>query len=342
MSVISLREYATIERPEIQWLVPGLVPRTGSIVLTAPPKTGKTFLALQLSLAICTAGSFLGKRASQGTVLYLYVDRDEDLFVDRVRELIHAGVPFPNNLVIPHPSTKPHPLNVMTPKTQTWLRNAVRQASPDLIVVDVIRKLHNSQENDSTEMKEVGDVLEGLFCCPWRPVGEQDVCVLFLHHTYKLKKDSPRPDASEAGRGSSFMSGDASANWLMYGGILSLQGRFHEDLHFTYEKDHYGLLSFPEEVKTLDLIDQLVKLCERHPERSHYDLAKEAYALFKIPQSTYYRYMRGSACVHAVAARQRLSGAVQRVSVPVVPPVADHSADTGTACSAPSSGSTLG
>lgn len=341
-SVISLHDYATIERPEIEWLIPGLVPKTGNIVLAAPPKTGKTNLALQLAFAVCSGGAFLGKRANRGNVLYLYVDSDEDLFVDRIRDLIAAGLPIPTNLLIPKPELRPHPLNVLASRTQDWVRNAMRDADPDLVIVDVVRKLHSANEDNSTEMKNVADIFGELFHKTWAPDGARDPIVLYLHHTYKIRQDTKdgrnagRPRASEAGRGSSFVAGDASANWLMLGGILSMESRFHEDLNYTYVKDKHGLLNFPETFKTLDLMDQLVKLCERYPEKTHAELAGTVRQLYELPQSTYYRYMKGVACVHVVSRRSRISGAIQRVPTTVDASTVDRLIGTSSAPQPPS------
>ena len=328
MRVISLHEYATIERPEVEWLIPGVVPKTGCIELVGPPRSSKTFLALQLCFAICTGGAFLGKRANPGKALYFYTDSDEQLFMERIRDLEAAGIPTPSNLLIPHPDDKPYPLNILNARTQKWMRSAVEQADPDFIVIDVLRKVHNAEENSSTEQKHVADIFEGIFKRDWREEKDRGNCILYLHHTTKIKSDAPRPRASDAGRGSGFMAGNTSSNWLMLGGILSMEGRFHEDLHYTYERDRHGLLSFPECIKTLDLMDQLVKLCERNPTLSHAQLAKHALELYQLPQSTYYRYMKGVACVHAVAGRSRIAAAVHREAVPALPLLGTHSADS--------------
>jgi len=52
------------------WLVPDMVP-VGLVSLAGKPKVGKSWLALQLAVAIASGGYFLGNKVEQSPVLYL-------------------------------------------------------------------------------------------------------------------------------------------------------------------------------------------------------------------------------------------------------------------------------
>ncbi|MFR1358681.1 MAG: AAA family ATPase, partial [Ruthenibacterium lactatiformans] len=57
----------------IDFLVDGLFAQ-GLYILGGSPKVGKSWLALQLCLAVCTGTPFLGRKTQQGEVLYLALE----------------------------------------------------------------------------------------------------------------------------------------------------------------------------------------------------------------------------------------------------------------------------
>jgi hypothetical protein len=59
--------------PEPTWIVPGLVP-TGLVFLAGRPKVGKSWLALQMSIAVGSGGRTFGQDIEQGKVLYLALE----------------------------------------------------------------------------------------------------------------------------------------------------------------------------------------------------------------------------------------------------------------------------
>ncbi len=59
--------------PEPVWAVPGLLP-AGLTILAGAPKTGKSWLALQLCLSVTSGGCFFGERLTAGRTLYLALE----------------------------------------------------------------------------------------------------------------------------------------------------------------------------------------------------------------------------------------------------------------------------
>lgn len=70
----------------IKWIVDDLLP-AGSIMLAARPKMRKTWLALQLAMAIATGREFLGHQCQQGEVLYLALEDNERRIQNRIRTM---------------------------------------------------------------------------------------------------------------------------------------------------------------------------------------------------------------------------------------------------------------
>ena len=57
------------------FLVPGMLPRGGSVILAGDAKAGKTLLAYELAYAVATGGEFLGEKVPQGKVLLFQIER---------------------------------------------------------------------------------------------------------------------------------------------------------------------------------------------------------------------------------------------------------------------------
>lgn len=81
--------------PPIRWAVPGLIPE-GLTILVGPPKAGKSWLVLDLLLAVASGGQALGhiKTGTPRQVLYLALEDGDRRMQDRCRALIggdHAG-----------------------------------------------------------------------------------------------------------------------------------------------------------------------------------------------------------------------------------------------------------
>jgi hypothetical protein len=69
----SVAELYAAEFPEPRYLVPGLL-TAGLAALAARPKIGKSWMALQLAVAVGAGGSFFNQPAQKGRVLYLALE----------------------------------------------------------------------------------------------------------------------------------------------------------------------------------------------------------------------------------------------------------------------------
>lgn len=76
--------------PEMKWAVEGVIPE-GACLLAGRPKTGKSWLAMNIALAIAHGGVALGKiKVRQGSVLYLALEDNEHRIQKRLRQLLEA------------------------------------------------------------------------------------------------------------------------------------------------------------------------------------------------------------------------------------------------------------
>lgn len=66
-------ELLTVQFSDPVWIVPNLIP-SGLTILAGRPKVGKSWLALQIAIAVATAGTVLGENVAKRRVLYLALE----------------------------------------------------------------------------------------------------------------------------------------------------------------------------------------------------------------------------------------------------------------------------
>lgn len=292
-----------MERPTLGWTVPSLIPKPGFVILMGPPKLGKSYLALQIALAVAQGREVFG--VPVGTpkkVLYLQFDTSEVIWRERILELEDQGISIDGVVDMVNPEVMRLPINIANKDDQLWLLDVLHQSSPDLVIIDVIREIHTAQENDSTEMKYVSDCMTRIF-------GQYSV--IAIHHTRKvpcLDIDNP-PDPYIVARGSSYITGKADAYWLLigteqFGYRLSITSRFDHNQLLVAERESCGFWSFPGVAipKREQKAALVLSLCDNHPTSTHlqiFDMYKDS--LLKaneIGKSLYYRLLSSHECQH--------------------------------------------
>jgi hypothetical protein len=180
------RELQSTEFKDPAWIVPGILPE-GLCLLSARPKKGKTWLALDISVAKSSGGCALGKsdlRLSQGKVLYLC--REDKLRRAQKRlEKIMEGALFPDEIIL----------------AETWpkLDRGGLEALQDflkehddckMVVIDSYVKIKPQRPKNvdpyDFDMAVAGD-LQSL-------AQERQVCILLIYHNRKTESEDPLDD----------------------------------------------------------------------------------------------------------------------------------------------------
>lgn len=220
MRVVTTEEYLQIPRPNLNWLVKEQVPFPGSMLLMGPPKAGKSFLAFDLARCIAKGIPFLGWPTKQSKTLYLQFDTGEQTWRQRLQHMKDLKIDLSGSLYTVHPEDMKLPINILNQSDRTWLREIVSHVEPDFVVLDVFREIHSADENDSTQMKIVGDLITTLF---------KGISLCLVHHSKKLSDDFlGHPDPAQVARGSSYLTGKVDVLWLLYRNQLYIQNRTSE------------------------------------------------------------------------------------------------------------------
>lgn len=92
--VFTAAELDKMDLPPVQWAVPGLLP-AGLSFLVAAPKMGKSWMALDLCLAVAAGGEWLGRKVNQGPTLYLDLEDSANRAQARMRTLLDGFTAAP-------------------------------------------------------------------------------------------------------------------------------------------------------------------------------------------------------------------------------------------------------
>lgn len=161
--------------PPVKWVVPGLLP-AGLSLLVAAPKIGKSWMALDLCLAVAAGGEWLGHEVNQGAVLYLALEDSKNRLQSRIRLLLDGFTPPPEacTMRVQAPMLGAGLLEML----DGWLNE-----HPDakLICVDTFQRIRPPAGKN-----------ENAYAADYRACGQlqawamkHGICLLLVHHTKK-------------------------------------------------------------------------------------------------------------------------------------------------------------
>jgi putative DNA primase/helicase len=199
---MAMTEFHEKAPDHIEWLVEGVIQSGANGLLISRPKAGKSFTVLDLALALASGQKWLGFYVPKQVRVAL-VSREDNggLTQWRAAKLErHRGLSpqeLDTWLYINAKGLKPRIMLDYPEDVAELIANLKRQQS-EFLILDVMRVLHGSDENDATDMQKVLDVLN-------RIQDEVGCSVCLIHH------DNKRPDATltERVRGSSAIAGYA-------------------------------------------------------------------------------------------------------------------------------------
>ena len=219
----------------IDFLVDGLFAQ-GLYILGGSPKVGKSWLALQLCLAVCTGTPFLGRKTQQGEVLYLALEDGPQRLHSRALRLTQTA---PAGLYLCGQA-----LPIGQGLEQQLERTLEEHPGIRLVILDTLQKVRIESGNgmsyaadyrDASALKSVAD--------------RYHICLLAIHHLRKL------PDEDPFNRLSGTKRQENTA-------VLSATGRDIEDQEETLEFDdcRWNRTTDPEQLQFGLLVMLLQKL----------------------------------------------------------------------------------
>jgi|GEM_PF-682074 len=184
LAPIKFEELMSYNFPDSEWLVENLIPAESVSVISGYPGSYKTWLLLDLAIRVAKGEKFLNQfQARKAKVLYIDEENDLRLFKERVKALCDD-----KSLDIEFLSQKGFKLKKSQQIVNYCLKNNIK-----VVLMDSLIRLHNLDENSSTEMAKLFE--------EFKKFKLNGISVVFAHHNRKSKKGGSNP--KEDLRGSS-------------------------------------------------------------------------------------------------------------------------------------------
>lgn len=203
-------------------LIGGILRCGHKMLISGSSKAGKSFLLMELAIAIAEGRKWLDFPCKQGRVLYVNLEIDRASCINRfatIYDKMHIDHPCAENIVLWNLRGKAVPLDKLVPK----LVSRVRRKDFAAIIIDPIYKAITGDENKASDM--------ALFCNQFDKICAETGCAaIYCHH--HSKGDQGQKDAKDRASGSGVFARDPDAQLDMI--ELQLEG------DMKYEAEAYG------------------------------------------------------------------------------------------------------
>ena len=178
---ILVKELMAKDFPPLVWLIEGLIAKGHLVVLGGRPKSGKSWLCLQMAKCLDVGESFLGRQTRRAKVVYVALEDGER----RVRERCYLLKWQPNEAKVHFSVARfDHPQDGMVGEGISQIK--LLTSDVDLVIIDtLIATLQGHvKENDNVGMARILNELA-------RIAHDTDTAILLTHHTGKGMSDDP-------------------------------------------------------------------------------------------------------------------------------------------------------
>ncbi len=184
-----------------EWIVEGLIEAGDQVMIAGNPKAGKSLIASQLSIAVASGGKFLSWNIPQPRrVLYVNLELRRKRFGKRLIAQI-GGVDSLERCSNLHTVNELRTIDIRNRNCIDEFAALVKSLQIELIVWDVLARMHNAEENDNPEMRKVMHAIR---------VASADRAHVVLHHARKPANGQENVNMGAAGmRGASSIHGEA-------------------------------------------------------------------------------------------------------------------------------------
>ena len=228
--IFSAADLQKQEFPPINWVVPGVLPE-GLTILAGKPKVGKSWLALDMALAVAGGGSVLGRECEPGPALYLALE-DNQRRLQRRLSRIEPQLSWPSTLEFNTRLPRLDQGGLLTISEWGKSRDGAK-----LVIVDTLAVVRPQGKAPDTMHTSDYSALRGLH----QLASNTGLAIMVVHHLRKADAEDPFDTVS----GSTGLTGAADTTLILTrrdsdsGVILYGRGRDLEEFETGLEFDRH-------------------------------------------------------------------------------------------------------
>ncbi len=186
--------------------IDGLLRMGHKMILTGPSKAGKSFLLIQMAIAVASGRTWLKWQCRKGKVLYINLEIDprslahrfEDIYENLEEEIPDIRELAADNISVWNLRGKVTPLQTLAP----ILKRRLSEQDYTLVIIDPIYKVLLGDENSAEDIARFGAYMD--FLCE-----NTGAAVVYCHHHSKGAQGMKK--ATDRGSGSGVFARDADA-----------------------------------------------------------------------------------------------------------------------------------
>ncbi len=213
----------------VRYVVPGYFCE-GLTLLAGRPKVGKSWLTLDVGLAVASGGDVLGARVEQGDVLGLFLEDNERRLKTRIQKILGPFIAWPARFTYATEWARVDEGGL--DQIRAWIAAA---SNPRLIIVDVLARVRSQQQGRQAQYEADYHAIAGLQAI----ASEHRIAVVVVHHLRKSASESG--DAIDKISGTLGLSGAADAILVLdregSGVTMYARGRDIEEIETAVEFD---------------------------------------------------------------------------------------------------------
>ncbi len=164
----------------ISWRVENIIPCGGIVIFGGSSGNYKTWLAMDLTMAIVTGTKFLGHFDTvKGTVLYIDEENGRQRIFNRFKQLKYGNAL--HNEIFDNLHLSISNLIKLNTEDATNLTAIIEYIKPDVVIIDSMVRCMQGDEDKSKDVRRIFDNLKPIL------TENPDISFLILHHTTKGK-----------------------------------------------------------------------------------------------------------------------------------------------------------
>ena len=202
LETVSAAELQRMDIPPLQWVVEKILPQ-GLTILAAPPKYGKSWLALDLCASVALGKPFLGFQTNRAAVLYMALEDGHRRLKTRLTAILE-GQTAPDNLHFAIAS-----LALDNGLTEQLFKFIQKYPDTRLIVIDVFARVRSA----STARRPDGYRHDYADMAALQTMAKKHgVALVIIHHTRKMVDSA---DVFNSISGTSGLFGGSDGAWVL-------------------------------------------------------------------------------------------------------------------------------